>query len=182
MVAVPVPARGVRAFISYAHDSPDHVEAVRTLWLLLRRCGVDAKLDVVAAQQPRDWTLWMLEQLREAAFVLVIASPEYRLRVEGRETPSRGRGAQFEGSLIRNEFYRDQVAGRAKFLPVSLARRPHDLYPAAASTGLSADVPATKIEEWAGCNFHVLLKVYAKRIAGRTRPRHSTDTMLTLDD
>ncbi|WP_165162698.1 TIR domain-containing protein, partial [Candidatus Protofrankia datiscae] len=81
-------ASGVRVFISYAHDSPDHGDAVRNLWLLLRRCGVDAKLDVVAAQQPRDWTLWMLAQIRQAAFVLVIASPEYRRRAEGEGDPA----------------------------------------------------------------------------------------------
>lgn len=35
-----------RVFISYAHASDEHVEAVRTLWILLCRLGIDAQLIV----------------------------------------------------------------------------------------------------------------------------------------
>src|SRR5207249_4138694 len=73
----------VRVFISYAHDSDAHREAVRDLWLLLRRCGIDARIDRTAAEEPQDWGLWVLEQDREADFWLVIASSAYRRRAEG---------------------------------------------------------------------------------------------------
>ncbi|WP_165521722.1 CHAT domain-containing protein [Micromonospora zingiberis] len=111
---------GVRVFLSYAHESPEFGETVRDLWLLLRRLGVDARLDLPAAEQPVDWSLWMMEQVREADFVLVIASPQYRLRAEGRAAPDVGRGVQFEAALIRDAFYEDQAAGRLRFLPVVL--------------------------------------------------------------
>ncbi len=56
--AVAAPPAGVvgsvRVFISYAHESAEHVEAVRDLWVLLRSCGIDAQLDRVAAQQRQD--------------------------------------------------------------------------------------------------------------------------------
>ena len=68
-LAQPVP---VRVFVSYAYDSPEHVEAVRALWVLLRSQGVDARLDRSAEVQRQDWPLWMLEQFRAADFVIVV--------------------------------------------------------------------------------------------------------------
>jgi hypothetical protein len=77
-------AAPVRVLISYAHDSadaaPGHQERVRRLWTFLRECGIDAQLDVLAANRQRDWTAWMDEQLRAARFVLVVASPAYKER------------------------------------------------------------------------------------------------------
>lgn len=89
------PARvlgSVRVFISYAHESAEHVEAVRDLWVLLRSCGIDARLDRVAAQQWQDWPLWMADQIRAADHILVIASRAYKTRAEGRAGPDEGRG------------------------------------------------------------------------------------------
>ena len=79
----------VRVFISYAHDSDTHREAVREFWVLLRRSGIDARLDRTAAEQAQDWPLWMLDQVRKADFVLCVASPTYRRRAEGTEDPGR---------------------------------------------------------------------------------------------
>ena len=79
-------------FISYAHDSDEHEEAVRDLWILLRSCGVDAKLDKPAAERRQDWPLWMLRQVRDARYVLVVASPAYRRRAEGDAAADEGRG------------------------------------------------------------------------------------------
>ena len=112
--------RPVRVFISYAHDDEAHEEQVRALWEFLRGSGVDARLDLTAAQEPRDWTLWMGEQIREGDFVLVVGSPAYRRRAEGRADPDEGRGVQWEARLIRNLLYRDQPEGRSCVLPVLL--------------------------------------------------------------
>jgi hypothetical protein len=94
-------------FITYAHESETHEEAMRDLWLLLRRNGIDARLDRTAAEWRQDWPLWMIEQVREAELVLVVASPGYKKRAEGFAAPDEGRGVQFEATLIREEFYRD---------------------------------------------------------------------------
>ncbi len=47
--------RPVRVFISYAHESPEHAEMVRQLWVFLRACGIDARLDLAAAEDRVDW-------------------------------------------------------------------------------------------------------------------------------
>jgi len=48
-----------------------------------------------------------------------------------------------------------------------LARRPYDLRHAAVSTWLNAGVPPAQVAEWAGHTVDVLLRVYAKCIAGQ---------------
>jgi integrase len=49
----------------------------------------------------------------------------------------------------------------------ALARRPYDLRHAAVSTWLNAGVPAAQVAEWAGHSVAVLLRVYAKCVAGQ---------------
>jgi tetratricopeptide (TPR) repeat protein len=109
-----------RAFISYAHESREHEEAVRHLWVLLRTLGIDARLDAPAAERRQDWTAWMLREVREADFVLVVASPEYRRRADGEAEPDQGRGVQFEAALIREAVYANREAALNRFLPVLL--------------------------------------------------------------
>jgi hypothetical protein len=76
-----------------------------------------------------------------------------------------------------------QAAARAAVLTPSeaaspLASRPYDLRHAAVSTWLNAGVRPTQVAEWAGHSIAVLLRVYAKCIAGqeeaaRLRIRHA---------
>ena len=117
----PEPGRSPRVFVSYAIVRGDdvHAESVRQFWMFLRSYGIDARLDLTAAEQRQDWSLWMAEQIREADFVLVIASPAYRERAEGRSGPAVGRGVQWEARLIRDAFYGDQDALN-RYLPVVL--------------------------------------------------------------
>src|SRR5256885_15905744 len=82
-------------FISYANEDDAHTEQVRDLWNLLRSHGIDAKLDLPAAERRQDWPLWMLSQVRHADFVLIVASPEYRRRGEGDAAPGESRGVQW---------------------------------------------------------------------------------------
>ena len=120
--AEPTAGGPVRVFISYAHDSDEHVAAVRDLWIFLRSQGIDARLDLPAAERRQEWPTWMTEQLRDARFVLVVASPAYKLRSDGPAAADEGRGVQFEAGLIREYFYRDRRAGVQRFLPVLLPR------------------------------------------------------------
>jgi len=48
-----------------------------------------------------------------------------------------------------------------------IARRPYDLRHAAVSTWLNAGVTPAQVAEWAGHTVDVLLRVYAKRVAGQ---------------
>ncbi|MFC3981717.1 hypothetical protein [Streptosporangium jomthongense] len=48
-----------------------------------------------------------------------------------------------------------------------LARRVYDLRHACVSTWLNAGVPATQVAQWAGHSVEVLLRIYAKCVAGQ---------------
>ncbi|MEV4056431.1 toll/interleukin-1 receptor domain-containing protein [Amycolatopsis sp. NPDC049688] len=108
-------------FLSYAREptDPSHEESVLRLWTLLRSCGVDARFDRGEAQQRRDWALWRGQQIREAGYVLVIASPAYRRSAEGRGDASEERDVQWEARLIRDTFFADPRAVH-RFVPVIL--------------------------------------------------------------
>ena len=112
----------VRVFISYAWDvdDPQHGEAVRGLAELLRSQGVDARLDRYAEDEPRDWPLWMMEQFREADFVIVVASAAYRRRADGLADSGEGRGVQFEAAILRDLVLDDRARWSRKILTVLL--------------------------------------------------------------
>ena len=93
---------------------------MRDFWLFLRANGIDARLDLPAAEQRQDWARWMTRQVRYADRILVVASPKYRRRAEGDAGPDEGRGVQFEAGLILDRFYADQDAGLQLVLPVVL--------------------------------------------------------------
>ncbi|MER5262753.1 SAV_2336 N-terminal domain-related protein [Actinosynnema sp. NPDC002837] len=67
-----------RVYISYAYDTPEHVESVLRFATLLRQQGVDARLDLWASDRRRDWAAWAVEQITAADFVVVVASPALR--------------------------------------------------------------------------------------------------------
>lgn len=117
-----VPAGGPRVFISYAHE-PDggaHAERVRTLWILLRRHGIDARLDRPAEERPQDWATWMQREIEAADYVLTIASPAYKRRAEGSEEPGVGEGVAWEAALIRDIVYRNPTTWYERILRIVL--------------------------------------------------------------
>ena len=93
---------------------------MRGFWLFLRANGVDARLDLPAAERRQDWAQWMTREVRDADRIVVVASPGYRRRAEGDAGPDKGRGVQWESRLIRDRFYADQDAGLQLVLPVVL--------------------------------------------------------------
>jgi hypothetical protein len=76
-------AAPVRVFVSYAHDDAAHVELVRDFWLFLRANGIDARLDLPAAEERQDWAQWMTGEVRDADRIVVVASAAYRRRGAG---------------------------------------------------------------------------------------------------
>jgi integrase len=102
------------------------------------------------------------------------ASPKPRRRVRGEHDRGRLFGAMraADGDLSDSVYGRvwsgARVAGLTPAEAASpLARRPYDLRHAAVSTWLNAGVPPTQVAEWAGHSLAVLLRVYAKCIAGQ---------------
>lgn len=112
----------VRVFISYAHEEgdPGHGERVRNLWRLLRACGIDAQLDLPAAERRQDWALWMLRGMRDSRYVLVVASPEYKETAEGDAPADRRRGVRWEAAQLRKLVYEDPERALDRIVPVVL--------------------------------------------------------------
>ncbi len=93
---------------------------MRDLWVFLRANGIDAKFDMEAAGRRQDWALWMMQEIRVADFVIVVASPEYKRRAEGDAGDAVGRGVQWEAQLLREELNRAREVTWAKLVPVVL--------------------------------------------------------------
>ena len=109
-----------RVFVSYSHDSPEHADRVLAMTQALRADGIDARIDRFAEGAHGDWPGWMLQQIEESDFVLLVCTANYRKRFEGRETRKRiGRGVTWEGFLARLILYDERGAGD-RFLPVVL--------------------------------------------------------------
>jgi hypothetical protein len=113
--------RQPRVFISYAHENPRHrAKVIRFATMLREDLGIDAQLDAWYEGNRQDWSRWALEQMDKADFVLAIASPAFRDRVDGRGDPADGRGARFEGGLLREWITRNQPDGVRRILPIVL--------------------------------------------------------------
>ena len=66
-----------KVFISYSHDSPEHMERVLQLANRLQVDGIDAVLDQYEGVPGEGWPAWMEKKSREADFILVICSATY---------------------------------------------------------------------------------------------------------
>jgi TIR domain len=115
-------ARPVRVFISYAHDPkvPGHKERALQLAESLRRRGVMAYIDQWVEHKSIFWPRWMADQVRDADFVLCLASPLYKERCEQLGDSATGRGARWEGALITHAMYADIISAPTKFITVLL--------------------------------------------------------------
>ncbi|KUO20225.1 TIR domain-containing protein [Streptomyces dysideae] len=111
-----------RVFISYAQDeenNPGHGARVAAFANLLRRNGVEPILDQDAERRPQNWSRWMQRQCEEADFIIVIASPAYRLRAEHRERRSAvGKGVAWEGGYIWDYAYEHRETWHLRVLRV----------------------------------------------------------------
>jgi hypothetical protein len=108
---------GGTVFISYSHDSSDHVRSVLTLSNKLRSEGIDCVLDQYEACPPEGWPRWMDREINKAQFVLMICTQAYYRRVMGEEKPGVGLGIAWEGNLIYNHIYASGSLN-TKFIPV----------------------------------------------------------------
>jgi hypothetical protein len=108
----------ITAFISYSHDSDEHRDRVLSLSQRLRKDGVSTRLDQYVTGSPSEgWPRWMLNQLDEVQFVLVVCTKTYYLRFRGHELPGTGQGSDWEGKMITQEIY-DSRSTTLRFIPV----------------------------------------------------------------
>ena len=104
-------------FISYSHDSQDHMERVLDLSDRLRDTGIDSNIDQYETSPPEGWPRWMANQIEEADFVLVVCTKNYERRFKGKEDHGKGLGVNWEGAIITQELY-DAEAMNTTFIPV----------------------------------------------------------------
>ena len=112
-----MPVRPPRVFISYSHDSPNHMERVRSLADRLRSEGVDAWLDQYEISPTEGWPRWMERHIVESDFVLVVCTETYRARIEEGVHLGKGLGARWEIRLIYQHVYEAGMMD-SKFVPV----------------------------------------------------------------
>lgn len=104
-------------FVSYSHDSPRHKARVLELSNRLRGEGIDCQLDAYHEAPAEGWPRWMLDQVEDAGYVLVVCTEIYARRFRGREERGRGRGAKWEGAVITQQLY-DAELHNTRFIPV----------------------------------------------------------------
>lgn len=109
--------RAPRVFVSYSHDSREHMDRVLALCDRLRREGVEAELDQYEPVPREGWPRWTARKVEQADFVLIVCTETYRRRFDGHEEVGKGSGVHWEGSRVFQALY-DAGAQNDKFLPV----------------------------------------------------------------
>jgi len=104
-------------FISYSHDSVEHIQRVLALSNKLRSEGINCILDQYEESPPEGWPRWMDKKINSAQYVLMICTEEYYLKVLDQAKPGTGLGVKWEGSLIYQHIY-NEGASNTKFIPV----------------------------------------------------------------
>jgi len=107
-------------FISYSHDSPEHIMEILELSGRLRKEGVDCHIDQYEVSPSQGWPKWMKERIESARYVLVVCTQEYNVRFEGQRETSKG--TTWEGAIITQEIY-DAQGQNDKFIPVTLTNQ-----------------------------------------------------------
>lgn len=121
------PQKNPRVFISYSHDKdvwkdknqdPEtHRKRVFQLAERLRDEGVECVLDQQIVNPAEGWPRWMMNQIEDADFVLVVATETYNKRFRGKEERDKGFGSQWEGAIITQEIY-EANGQNLKFVPI----------------------------------------------------------------
>jgi nucleoside phosphorylase len=117
-----------KVFVSYSHDSQEHKDQVLALAERLRQDGIDCTIDQNEKSPAEGWQRWMLNQVKEATFVLVVCTETYDRRFRGSEKPGRGKGATWEGDMIIQELY-DAQGQNPKFIPIILSSEDANFIP-----------------------------------------------------
>ena len=99
-------------FISYSWDDDAHVEWVLKLAERLRADGVDVILDRYNLRPGKSLPHFIEQSIASAQRILMIFTPNYRLRADGRAG-----GVGYEYSIINAELYRDQI-NNEKVIPI----------------------------------------------------------------
>ncbi|WP_170220929.1 SEFIR domain-containing protein [Amycolatopsis cihanbeyliensis] len=110
-----------RVFVSFARDSVEHETAARDFATFLRTdAGVDARIEEWFQAQRRDRVAWALQEIDEADFIVVIASPAYKRVLDKAYSAAPGQLTHVEAAMIRNILARGPEEDLGRILPVVL--------------------------------------------------------------
>lgn len=139
-------------FISYSHDSETHKQAVVDLAQVLReQHGIDVMIDrYVEHQPPIYWPQWMVQQIEQSDFVIVVVTETYSMRFKmQQEDPRVGRGVTWEGAVINSQIY-SNFGGSSKFIPIVFDANDRRHIPFPLSETSSYVVPGLQPSDLAG--------------------------------
>jgi hypothetical protein len=100
-----------KAFISYSWDGAGHEAWVKALAAKLRGHGVDVTLDQWALAPGDRLPEFMETAVRENDFILIVCTPRYKQKSDGRVG-----GVGYEGDIMTGEVLNGQ--DRRKFIPI----------------------------------------------------------------
>ena len=106
-----------RVFISYSQDSNLFSQKVLEFSNKLCADGIDAILDQYVENPDEGWPMWMEKHIREADYILIIASEGYLKKAEKNVRIGTGQGAKFECYLIYQWLYDNDMLNH-KIIPV----------------------------------------------------------------
>lgn len=113
-----------RVFISYVHNdgSVSYRAPVLDLANRLLADGVNCEIDQFHETTPpsKGWTRWMLDEIQNAKYVLVVCTATYYKRFRADEQPNMGLGAIWEGGAITQALY-EGSGHNTKFIPIGFA-------------------------------------------------------------
>jgi SEFIR domain len=117
-----------KVFISYCHEFQAHMDRVLELSNRLRREGIDCSIDQYEESPAEGWQRWMLKQVEESQFVLVVCTEKYDRYFRGNRSDGSGKSTTWEGGILIQELYENQGLN-SKFIPVVLTVEDIDFIP-----------------------------------------------------
>jgi hypothetical protein len=104
-------AKPPKSFISYSWDSPEHKAWIKALATQLRGDGIDVTLDQWETVPGDRLTEFMERAIRENSYVLIVCTPNYKAKTDGRKG-----GVGYEGDIMTAEVF--AKGNHRKFIPV----------------------------------------------------------------
>lgn len=117
-----------RVFISYAHESDKLLNEVLAFSNYLRSKGINSEIDQYEEAPSEGWPKWMLRQIQEADYVLVVCSKLFHERANDVTSSTDGLGVKWETNLILQQLYTMSTSNN-KFIPIIFNSYEKDFIP-----------------------------------------------------
>lgn len=117
-----------KVFISYTHDSKEHLDLILEISNKLRTEGIDIVLDQYEQSPSQGWPKWMDQNIANAEFVLMVCTENYYKRVMDKEEDGIGLGIKWEGKLIYQHIYNSDSKSK-KFIPILIKQEDSKFIP-----------------------------------------------------